>query len=544
MTAAGARLHPLVAPTVGVLFLNTLFTCANLEPTPWLRLTPRVSLEVALVVSLLALVAATGFEWSRRHRLALAAVVSTAAIGRYVHITVPGVMGRELDAHADLPHLRSVLGMLVEALSLPGALLVAAVALLVLGLVFAAVAAALASLEPLAHSSRARRIAWVASAALVVLFAGGRLRGNASELVAEPAAQIAASHLWRLGSGGREVAELRRRLEAEKGAVLPTGLDGAHVVVIFLESYGVTLIEDAQHYPYIAPRFALFEERLLESGFAVRSAKMVSPAFGGGSWRAHATLLAGVPIRDEHAYELLLGSRRRTLVHLLADAGYRTVAALPGIRGGEWPAQEYFRFDAVYDARRLDYRGKSIGWWVIPDQHTLFEIGRRELVAGAPPVLAHVVLISTHIPYFPVPPYVGDWSRFADGTAYERAIPSVAADDYRDLDQLSSRYVQAFLYELQILEDFLVERLPENALVVVAGDHQPPKLATHTNDSWAVPVHLLSRRSELVEPFARFGFEARVVPHGTARLGMEDFLPLFVRVFATGDARAAAASGR
>ena len=107
----------------------------------------------------------------------------------------------------------------------------------------------------------------------------------------------------------------------------------------------------------------------------------------------------------------------------------------------------------------------------------------------------------SHIPYFPVPDYVADWSRFDDGTAFDVGLKSVAHDAYRDLSELSSWYVEAMRYELDVLEGFLLQYVPENSLVILVGDHQPPKLATHDNDSWAVPIHVISRRHDLVQAF-------------------------------------------
>ena len=71
----------------------------------------------------------------------------------------------------------------------------------------------------------------------------------------------------------------------------------------------------------------------------------------------------------------------------------------------------------------------------------------------------------------------------------------------------------------------------ENALVIVAGDHQPPKLVTHDNDSWAVPLHVVSRREELVAPFHKYGLRTGMVPRHPEELPMEDFLPAFLEAF-------------
>ena len=78
---------------------------------------------------------------------------------------------------------------------------------------------------------------------------------------------------------------------------------------------------------------------------------------------------------------------------------------------------------------------------------------------------------------------------------------SVAHDAYADLRELSTWYIAAFEYELDVLEGFLLSYVPDDSVVIVVGDHQPPKLVTHDNDSWAVPMHVFSKRPELVAAF-------------------------------------------
>ncbi|MGH9335506.1 MAG: sulfatase-like hydrolase/transferase, partial [Vicinamibacteria bacterium] len=255
-----------------------------------------------------------------------------------------------------------------------------------------------------------------------------------------------------------------------------------------------------------------------------------SPTFGGGSWRAHATFLSGFHADSEHLYDALLASKRRTLVHVLREKGYRTVAAEPGIKW-YWPEGLFYGFDRIYDFEALDYRGPPIGWWKIPDQFTLYRIYQDEIRTAETPLFVKFSLIMTHIPYYPVPQYVPRWSRFDDGTAYDAELQSVAHDAYRDLMELSTWYIEAVGYEVDVLEGFLLDYVPENSLVIIVGDHQPPKLATHDNDSWAVPMHVLSRREDLVRAFDALGLEKGLVPRSPNALRMADFLPRFLEIF-------------
>ncbi len=307
-------------------------------------------------------------------------------------------------------------------------------------------------------------------------------------------------------------------------------LRGANVFIIFVESYGVTLIEDKKHFDVMEARYRELEEQLSRAGYTFSSSQILSPTFGGGSWRAHATLLSGFQVDSEHLYDALLASKRKTLVHVMKEKGYRTVAAEPGIKW-YWPDGLFYGFDKIYDFDALDYQGPPMGWWKIPDQFTLYRIYKNEIRGAQRPVFAKFSLIMTHIPYFPVPDYVPDWTRFDDGTAYQAGLKSVAHDAYRDLMELSTWYLAAVGYELEVLEGFLIKYVPDNSLVIIVGDHQPPKLATHDNDSWAVPMHVLSKRADLVRAFDALGFEEGLVPLKPSALRMADFLEGFLRIY-------------
>jgi hypothetical protein len=126
---------------------------------------------------------------------------------------------------------------------------------------------------------------------------------------------------------------------------------------------------------------------------------------------------------------------------------------------------------------------------------------------------------------------VPDWSRFDDGSAYPAGLKSVAHDAYRDLMELSTWYLAAVGYELDVLEGFLQTYVPDDSLVIIVGDHQPPKLATHDNDSWAVPMHVFSRREDLVRAFDALGFKEGLVPLEESSLHMAGFLEGFLEIF-------------
>lgn len=519
------RIMPrLLTPALFFLYFNALLTFENVPSMPSIRLVPRLSVEVMVVVAALGLHAAVGKSLSRWAKLVFAVVLYLATTVRYLEVTALGVLGRPFDLHGDFPHLHRVVEMFWEALSLSTGLAVVAGFLLVSGIGIGLNWAGLSVSERAMGDPRVRAVAFVAAPICLVLYLAG-----VTKPFAYPVSAMAASQLENLRAGDTEAMAVVDLPELELQAGLP-GLRGANVFVIFLESYGVTLFEDAHHFDTIGPRYRRLEQRLAAAGYTFRSSQIRSPTFGGGSWRAHATLLSGIDVTSEHLYNALLASDRGSLVRLLQNEGYRSVAAEPGIKW-YWPDGLFYGFDEIYDFEKLDWRGPAMGWWKIPDQFTLYRIYKDEIRGAKQPLFAKFSLVMTHIPYYPVPTYVDDWTRFDDGTAYATGLKSVAHDAYRDLTELSSWYLGAFGYELDVLEGFLVNYVPEDSLVIILGDHQPPKLATHDNNSWAVPMHVLSKRAALVEPFESLGFEEGLVPLTPSSFAMSDFLEAFARLF-------------
>jgi hypothetical protein len=444
---------------------------------------------------------------------------------RYLDVTAFGVLGREMDLYGDFPHLHRVAAMFLEVMTPSLAALVIAALLLIGAAAFSLNYLGLGMLDRALERTATRRVAAVASIAGIASF--WMLPGRA---FAAPVSSIAVrqlGHLWEGAAAPPDLAELGDP-EVSLDSDL-SRLGRAHVFLIFVESYGAVLFEDRQLFEGLEERYREMERRLRNGGYFFSSSQIHSPTFGGGSWRAHATLLSGIEVGSEARYNALLASKRRTVVHALADKGYRTVAAEPGIQW-YWPDGRFYGFDRIYDFDAIDYRGPPMGWWKVPDQFTLYRMYQEEIAQARKPLFLKASLLMTHIPYFPTPTYVSDWGRFDDGTAYEAPLKSVAHDAYRDLMELSSWYRNAVLYELDVLEGFLLGYVPEGSLVIVVGDHQPPKLATHDSSSWAVPMHVLSRREELVRAFDALGFRSGLVPPENA-LRMEDFFPRFLQIF-------------
>ena len=301
-------------------------------------------------------------------------------------------------------------------------------------------------------------------------------------------------HVLALRDDWRAAQAFRGELAA---ANVPPGqtlaaLKGTDVLLIFVESYGRAAIDYPDHAPIVRARLQHFDKSLADAGFAARSAWVTSPTYGGASYLAHGTFISGLWVNDRQRYAQLLNSDRRTLIRDFGGAGWHTVAVMPLI-SGPWPEGERFGYDTIYDTTRLGYAGQSFGYVTMPDQYALSVLQTRELAPkDRKPVMAEVVLVSSHEPWTPLPKFV-PWDQVGDGQIFNTARTGKSPDVvWRDLKRIHQYYAMSIDYSLQTLESFIVTYGRDNTLFIILGDHQPMGLLTQ-GPAHEVPIHIIAR---------------------------------------------------
>ncbi|MBV9522867.1 MAG: sulfatase-like hydrolase/transferase, partial [Alphaproteobacteria bacterium] len=230
----------------------------------------------------------------------------------------------------------------------------------------------------------------------------------------------------------------------------------------------------------------------------------------------------------------------KTWPRYMEEAGYHTVNIQPGIKN-PFAEGQFWGFDKNYYGTDLDYRGPEFGWFGIPDQFTLKDLAAREMHDAAKPLFAQIVLVSSHTPFYPLPPYRADW---ADVGGYAGVSPEEWARIYRqpDWNRLEDPYLDSLAYDLDVLGDFVTTKIADGALVVILGDEQPPAFISGAGQPWTVPIYVLSREPDLLAPFAARGYLPGAVPEQPAPWqGTESFLPNFLDDFSAAAPRLAAA---
>ena len=517
---------------VALVLLNLALTFRNVWPTPAIRLTADLSVELAL--------AAAGIVAVRRWKGRVPAVALRAGAiawvllvaGRYVDVTTRSLYGRDVNLYWDLRHVPSVGAMFATVADPWQVAGVAGLVIVVPVAVYAAARWALACIARSAARPVGQRLVGGGAALVVLLFAAEQLgrrpldRLRFADPVAAAYAREAGELLYEASGAGLAALGPAPAIDSDLAHVA-----GADVFVIFLESYGAVAWESEALTAPLAGSRAELAADIRDTGRAVVSALVESTTFGGESWLAHISLLSGTEVRDDRTNVRLMAQDRDTLVKLFGRRGYRTVAIVPGLLI-DWPEGAFYGYDEIYDHERLGYRGPPFGWWSINDQYALarvdaLEVDRRDRA----PLFVFFSTLSTHAPFTPAPPYQPDWARVVSDHPYDRADLDRAWADQPDWTNLGPSYVEALRYAYATVGGYLRLRADRDLVMILVGDHQPPALVSGEGASWNVPVHVVASRGALLDRLRARRFRDGLPPGRDAVARMDTLLPVLLGAF-------------
>ncbi len=263
------------------------------------------------------------------------------------------------------------------------------------------------------------------------------------------------------------------------------------VLVIFVESYGRTSFDTAYYAQVHRQTLETYQSLLGEAGLATRSGFLTSPTRGGQSWLAHATFANGLWVDSQVRYGAALASGRQSLFHHAARSGLRTAAVMPQITL-DWPESQRMGFDQVLAFDDLGYNGPAFNWVAMPDQFTLAQVdGLVRSEAGDGPLLAQVVLVSSHAPWTPVPDIL-PWEALGDGTVYAPIVETGATprEVWQDHDRVREQYRLAVDYALRSVFTYALKNADEPPLMIIVGDHQAADFVS-LDERNHVPLHVI-----------------------------------------------------
>ncbi|WP_435859629.1 CDP-alcohol phosphatidyltransferase [Streptomyces parvulus] len=382
---------------------------------------------------------------------------------------------------------------------------VGAVVLVVLVLVVMALAAVRLGELLAAHRERAARGAltvatvWMTCVALGVQTFGVPVATRSASGALEAQAHRVVDTLRDEAAFAKEAKA--DRFGATPGAQLVPDLRGKDMVFTFIESYGRSAIEDPVTAPGVGRTLDAGTKALAAKGFRAKSGWLTSATYGGSSWLGHSTFLSGLWVDNQQRYRTVTAGDHLTLTKAFRETGeWDTVGVMPGVQKA-WPEAEWHGLDKVYDAFDLGYRGPKFSWSTMPDQYALEAFQRLEHGRKRDrPLMAEVILTSSHQPWAPLPRMVG-WDEVGDGSVYDgiEASGVEASDIIADSTRSKEEYGKSVAYSVTSLTQWLERYGTDDTVLVFLGDHQPLARVSGDGASRDVPVSVVAKDPKVLD---------------------------------------------
>ncbi|WP_399884754.1 CDP-alcohol phosphatidyltransferase [Streptomyces sp. BBFR51] len=304
----------------------------------------------------------------------------------------------------------------------------------------------------------------------------------------------------------RDEAAFAKEAKADRfggtpGAQLVPDLRGKDMIFTFIESYGRSAIEDPVMAPGVDRTLDTSTAALAKAGFQARSGWLTSATYGGSSWLGHSTFMSGLWVDNQQRYRTVTAGDHLTLTKAFQKTGdWDTVGVMPGVQKA-WPESEWYGLDKVYDAFEVGYQGPKFSWSTMPDQYALeafqrLEHGRKR----DKPLMAEVILTSSHQPWAPIPKMVG-WDEVGDGSVYDgiEASGVKASDIIADSARSKEEYGKSIQYSVTGLTQWLERYGTDDTVLVFLGDHQPLARVSGDKASRDVPVSIVAKDPKVLD---------------------------------------------
>jgi hypothetical protein len=481
---------------------------------------------------------------SRPRRIAAVAIgvlLGLLTIVKIVDIGFTAVLARPFDLVLDWILLGDATGVVQDSIGTLGAVLTVIGACLLVIAILALMTLAVLRLTRLVdghHTGTVRTVAVLAVVWLMGTVLGVHLPGGGGQMASRTDGALVYHRAQQIRTGLHDQAafEAEAKVDAFKdvpGSQLLNGLRGKDVLVTFIESYGRYAVEDPRFARPVDAQLDAATKRLDAAGFGSRSAYLSSSTVGGASWLAHATMLSGLYINNQHRYRSLVASNRLTLTSAFRKAGWKTVSVEPAITAA-WPEGKFFGYEQDYDERNLGYRGSRFSYATMPDQYIYSVFQRNERKPGHAPVFGEITTVSSHSPWTPIPKMVG-WDQVGDGSIFDNPANQEGGPPgsiLGDPDKLRASYIRSIQYSLDALVSYVERYGDDNLVLVFLGDHQPARVVTGAGASRDVPITIVARDPKVLDRISSWHWTPGLRPARNAPVSrMDTFRDRFLTTF-------------
>ena len=543
VSAATSTVKSVVQALLALFVLNAVLSMTNWWPTPFVQLDKRLAPEFVLLWVLIL----GGVAWrgalSRGAVLALTLGYLLLVFGRYFDTTAPALFGRDINLYWDALQIPRVVWVSLKSYSIWVSVLVVAAVMALVWLVFkllqVSIKVAARDAAPYAIARRWPLVLTLGAVAVSVANVNGVVA--TWPYISKP---VLPTYIRQAKLLGTAFAERHQQKVLAPSPAFDSdlgGLKGADVNLFLLESYGRIVFSNAAMHAQLKPSRDALAAQIASSGMQVVSAFVASTTFGGGSELAQLALLSGINTGDPLVHDLLLTTKRPTLITAFRNRGYETLGVYPAL-GWDWPEKSFYGFDRFIDARDLAYNGPILGYWKLPDQFALARVNQLYPITPASQKrFTFFPSITSHMPFHPVPPYLPDWSKILTERPFDEAQMAAVSAQKEDWFNMRAGFTGMIDYNYQWLGGYLVQPRARDAVFIVLGDHQPAAIVTGEGATWDVPVHIISSNPELLKRFVAQGFKPGLEP-SEPRLGaLFDLTRLLLAVFDSGGLKVAPA---
>lgn len=523
MNTLTRRLQPAVNLALIVLIAIILLAPNRLSDVEW-----RVFVALPLELFILGLGLLLPARAGQVFRLLAATVIALGVILKIADLAVFQIFARPFNPVLDAYFISNGMNLLSGALGYVRAILIAFLLLIV---IFAIIASSFWLMRRMQQQLLATPKLWVG------FFVAGLISWSIVWTSNIPGASRAfynqlADHIGTTWRSYAELKQFKQELLVDPATAktpmhhLFSKLKGKDILLIFIESYGRTVLDKSEFSHYLRPLLQQGTLDLAAQGIGARSAFLTSSTTGGLSWLAHGTALSGLWINSQERYDSLVMSQRPSLNRLFRDAGWRTVAVMPAITMA-WPEGDYFGYQQIYTANNLGYKGLPFNWITMPDQYTLSAFQQFERKPGHVPVMTEMALISSHAPWTPLPLQV-NWKDVGDGSIFNSQNRAGDSPEvvWQDNDLIRTQFRKSIEYALTNLMSFATTYGDENLVIIAFGDHQPAPLVTGDTDNRDVLIHLITRDKKVLEDISSWQWTQGMLPADNAPVWRMDELRL------------------
>jgi len=306
-------------------------------------------------------------------------------------------------------------------------------------------------------------------------------------------------------------------------------LQGLDVIILFVESYGRSYIDDDYYRTRAHTALARIAAQLESSGLHSRSAWVDSPVKGGRSWLPQATIASGLRLSNHARFDRLISSDRKSLHALFRDAGWTTAAVLPIVKN-HWVEGAWYDVDQFYDGPSLQYQGKGFGYVTMPDQYTMHAFQSLIRSKADRPLMASIGLLGSHAPWTPLALPV-PWEEVGDGSIFNGSHREGGPLHWSDPEPVREAYGRSVELTMDRIAEYL-QLNADDALFMIIGDHQPAGVIAGYRSNAHVPVHFVSNNKAILERLPALNFSEGMHPLADAPvISMEEMRQMFATVF-------------